>query len=243
MLHNKSIEMRKVLFLIAVLIPAFCQAQVSQFFSLNQNFDPIPQYFDNGGIITGANSSISVPLPTGIKENDIIIIHASNKSTSGFNSIATYTALTERTDPNLSHNIWWKRANGTETGTVTVIATLAGQDIGGVAYVYRNSSSTSDMYNTSTAVALEAVNRGSSITGNIINDLGIEFWCLNENNASPSGGGSGWVLDANVNTTNDTGFTFIVSSYIFTTAGASTVPSYPTNNAYIGLAELVLSHK
>jgi hypothetical protein len=91
-----------------------------------------PGYIGNGGeIVKFGNESLDIPYPSGIQFHDILILQAYGiRNTSGAPLINTPTGWnlisTGQTGITLQQGgTYWKRADGTETGTVNVVINVS----------------------------------------------------------------------------------------------------------------------
>jgi hypothetical protein len=83
----------------------------------------VTQYHGNGTF------SLSVNYPSGIKPNDILIIHSLLKAQSGDETLTVppgWSLLYEFLEAAYLHNAIWKRATGSESGSVSVTSNTPG---------------------------------------------------------------------------------------------------------------------
>jgi hypothetical protein len=79
-----------------------------------------PTYVDNGGVGESLGGSVDVPYPATVDENDILILQLLSSEAANHNAIDGWTKVTEVDQGTNSTVSWyWKRAAGTESGSVT----------------------------------------------------------------------------------------------------------------------------
>lgn len=86
----------------------------------------VTQYHGNGTF------SLSVNYPSGIKPNDILIIHSLLQAQSGVETLTVppgWSLLYEYLDSAYLHNAIWKRATGSESGSVSVTSNTPGTGV------------------------------------------------------------------------------------------------------------------
>ena len=97
-----------------------------------------PVYQSNGGIGTGTDFSVAVSYPSTVNADDILIAAIMDADDDSFDTPAGWTKIDEKTtESNLSVAHYWKRADGTESGSVTFTSVLnAGSLVAGIIYRY-----------------------------------------------------------------------------------------------------------
>lgn len=95
-----------------------------------------PAYMGNGGMSALQDDYVDVAFPSTINANDILIIFAADADDDTFLAVTDFTWIDgDSADPNVSIGYWWKRATGSESGTVRVTSTnIAGNGIYGCMY-------------------------------------------------------------------------------------------------------------
>lgn len=84
-----------------------------------------PNYEGNGGIASGTNFNVVVPYPVTVNLNDILIAHVMDADNDSFDTPSGWVKFaSDDTNNNLSIAIYWKRADGTETGSETFTSVL-----------------------------------------------------------------------------------------------------------------------
>jgi hypothetical protein len=172
----------------------------------------------------------------------VIVAGSKNDETWQSLSAQGFTILAPaRYNVNFSYGTWYRRADGTETGTIDVGISDVTGFVAGVMYAYREIKPLTNPQSPVSSNVVQVVDQGSSISASI-NDLGVEIWAI-EGNLTATGGASGWVENSNLTTSDNTGFTFVAASYLFPSTGTSTTPVYPGVNSYNGFAEFYLLFK
>lgn len=77
-------------------------------------------YEDDGGWVENTGRTLNVPYPTTVNENDILIIASSYNSGDIDTTLSGWNLIYNNGDNSCDFAYWWKRANGTETGNVTI---------------------------------------------------------------------------------------------------------------------------
>jgi len=159
-----------------------------------------PIYGGNGGIAAGGGAGVDVPFPGTVNENDILIIVMMDADNDSF-SIPTgdttwYRVENQTSNSNLSYDVFWTRAEGTETGTITVSSALdAGQIVAGIMYRFSGCKTLGDPFTTSNSSSVARsdeliITDGSSVTSED-ESLGVIFAIIEDDlsiemNAHPS---------------------------------------------------------
>lgn len=155
-----------------------------------------PTYRNNGGLDDNgtSNANIDVPYPAGLQANDIAFIQAIYIPGIGGATISTPAGWTLVSHDNIDfvsykHAVYWKRLDGSETGTVTV-TTSAGvaspnDDFAGVMSVWRGCVASGTPYeglanNNATSASMI----GSSVTTSANNETILNFCATDTNSAS-----------------------------------------------------------
>ena len=99
---------------------------------------PAPNYVDSGTIGTGQDASCDVPYPATVNENDILYAVVMDADDDTFSTPTDWNVLNNAIGiTNLTVSIFWKRADGTETGTETFTsASSNGQLVAGIMHRY-----------------------------------------------------------------------------------------------------------
>lgn len=229
---------RIIILFVAILISVSCEAQ---FYGLNQNAQIPPLYVAATALVSDSDSDVDIPYPVGFLSGDVLVIVAGSKNDEAWQSLTAqgFTVLAPaRYNVNFSYATWYRRADGTETGTVDVGISDVTGFVAGVMYAYREIKSLTNPQSPASSNVVQAVDQGSSISANT-NDLGVEVWAI-AGSLTATGGALGWVEDSNLTTSDNTGFTFVAASYLFPSTGTSTTPVYPGVNSYNGFAEFYL---
>lgn len=160
---------------------------------------PTPTLEGNGGLAHNADSSSSVLVayPAGVAENDIAFLHALMHDSTTVNSLVTPSGWnvvdTEKLDgTGVEQGVYWKRLDGSETGTVEINATSAHQAtdcLCGVISVWRGCKDTGTPYeglanNTGTGTSMS----GAAVTTSGVNRRVLNFCACADNTLSSAGG-------------------------------------------------------
>lgn len=107
-------------------------------------------YAGTGGIVAGQDSGVAVPFPTTVNLNDILFLVMMDADDDSFIIPLGWTFLViQSVNTNLSYSIFWKRADGTESGTVQCDSELsAGSLVAGIMYRFSGCITSGDPYET-----------------------------------------------------------------------------------------------
>ena len=201
-----------------------------------------PGFIGNGAFTnTTADLSLDVPYPASISYHDILILHVIGyEATSGaptINTPAGWTQIDQQNMGGTSLNIcasFWKRADGTETGSVTVTfaGTLAGATDAkvGIMSNYRGCLATGTPYE---ALASNTAN-GTNPTGSAVTTTGADRQVIDliaksqSNAASDCTPAAGWTERYEGNATSPRAVALALHDK--TVASASTEPAEATTN-------------
>ena len=227
-------DMKKLLLLL-LLAPLVSFGQMKALL-MQQVIEP-PYYHSTGGfwMSTQAVTNGVYVYPSGLQNDDILILVLVNKEAITYTTPTGWTQLGVINNATMSYGIYWRRVDGNEPSNSVTMGTSAK---GTIVYNYREVNTSSSPYNTSLLAPLTAVNRGSSVSGNT-NDLAVELWIVNTELTATGNSASGWVEDYNNGSSGTSGFTFVNASYLFGTS-PSTTPTYPNINSFIANCEFVL---
>lgn len=91
----------------------------------------IPVYEGNGGLAEGEGAGVTLSYPTIVNANDILIIQVLDKDADSFQTPTGFNGpVRSHTDnSNLSDALWWKRASGSESGTITLNSNSSDGDL------------------------------------------------------------------------------------------------------------------
>jgi len=125
-----------------------------------------PIYQSTGGIGTGTDYAVDVPYPSIVNADDILIASIMDADNDTFNVPAGWTKIDEDgTHSNLSVAFYWKRADGTETGSVTFTSLLnSGSLVAGIMYRYSGCVKYGVPYENSSGA--KAVTQSTTFTAN-----------------------------------------------------------------------------
>ena len=209
-----------------------------------------PVYEGNGGIGTGTDYSADLPLPSTVNEWDILFAEVMDADDDGFDLPDGWQRFQEhKTSSNLSVALYWYRADGTETGSVTFTSFLnAGSLVAGIIHRYSGCKRYGVPFegwdngglvlNTSHTIVVS----GSPLT------LGTERLavglCIVEDNTINSFTGSGWTEDSRLSTSVGNDAHFAMASYplpnINSRPGANAVWGFSSNEyAWVGMLFLI----
>lgn len=88
----------------------------------NKNNILSPVYEGSGAMVGTINNNLDVPFPSGIEENNILILQIGTNQPPG-NAIdvpSGFTLMLQNYTGSMGYAMFWKRAAGTETGNLTV---------------------------------------------------------------------------------------------------------------------------
>jgi hypothetical protein len=139
-----------------------------------------PEVVALGTVATGT-TSVNVSYPAGIQANDIIFLWVISGSTPTIGTNANFTSLAQVNNGTLGGRLAWRRATGSETGSISISAT-GGADSAGVMIVVRGAIASGTPYED----AASATGGSTSVTSATIdvtgsNRLALRFSALNDN--------------------------------------------------------------
>jgi hypothetical protein len=181
-----------------------------------------PVYQGNGGIAFGASTSVAVAYPA-LAANDILIIqlisndgNADHQQPSGFSAIVTQTVQST----NATASWWWKRAAGTESGTLSCTRTSAtGAGFWGVMSCWRGAVTSGTPFNTAgPATGRTSSFSSSTITPSYDNSRVICLCQLEDNTALGTLAGGNYAEDFELPQGDDTDANISANSFAQTTA-------------------------
>jgi len=144
-----------------------------------------PQFEGYGGLAAETNYSVAVPYPLNVEADDILFVTVGDADDDDFDTPSGWTQVAEfTTDANFSCALYWKRAVGTESGTVTFTSTkLAGTVVGGMMWRFSNCRATGDPFDSfgSSGITLGTPISSSEITTAEANTLVLWFTCVEDN--------------------------------------------------------------
>lgn len=119
-----------------------------------------PEFIAVGTQATGT-TSVAVAYPAGIQANDIIFLWVSADSSPSIGSATGFTAESQLDQANLGVRLFWKRATGSESGSVTV-STSGGAAARGVMCLVRNAITSGTPYQDYAAIAASSATSNSA---------------------------------------------------------------------------------
>jgi hypothetical protein len=166
---------------VKALLPGFCIPMVVGAAAAE------PTFVAAGTVATGS-TSLSIPYYAGLQANDIAIVWAGCGSGPTFGTITDFTAVTPVTVDNCVSGLFWKRLNGSESGSVSLSLTGGAQAVG-VMIGIRGAITTGTPYEghaNTTEDNGDATVAGPNLTTSGVNRLGIRFGYndAGQNNAS-----------------------------------------------------------
>lgn len=130
--------MRNILIIIIILSSFFVfgQSEPLILFDSGVTYGNIPNY-EAVGLIAQGTTSVAVPHPSGISANDILImqINIQDAASGGGQTAYAPSGWTKADSVKSANNaayIFWKRADGTETGNLTVTGSADVDDMKGI---------------------------------------------------------------------------------------------------------------
>lgn len=225
--------MKKILLILLIGISISIQSQSLRLLhqlAQQQTSAPPPVYAgavyeDTGGISSGTNASVDVIYPSTVNANDILFISVMDADNDTFTVPSGFTLIRQSsTNTNLSVALFWKRAIGTETGTITVTSALAdGQVVGGIMYRYTGCVTSGTPYE---QFSLGSVQQTTSNThNNTLNTNGIDRLAVNlvtvEDNTINGATLNGWIEDSRESSTAGSDFSFSMATQEIPTSGTN----------------------
>ncbi len=147
---------------------------------------PAPNYVDSGTIGTGIDASCDVPYPATVNLDDILFIVVMDADDDTFTTPTDWNVINNAIGiTNLTVSMYWKRADGTETGTETLTsASSNGQLVAGIMHRYSGCVKTGTPYE---QYLTSGENQSSTQTPDWIGDalgpnrLAIALLCVEDN--------------------------------------------------------------
>lgn len=108
-------------------------------------------YEGNGGVGAAASVAPGVPYPSTVNVNDILVLQVVNGANTTINTPSGWTKMAFEDTGGGSTSAWfWKRATGSETGSLTVTAATYGAAISGVISRFSGIITSGNPYNATT---------------------------------------------------------------------------------------------
>jgi len=197
-----------------------------------------PVYQSNGGIGTGTAYEVVVDYPSTVNADDILIACIMDADNDTFDTPFGWTKIYEDgTVNNCSVAFYWKRADGTETGSVTFTSLLnAGSLVAGIMYRYSGCIKTGVPFEEKAQYAVtqatsQVIGWGAMFPANGTDRLAVAFNIVEDNTISGFSG-TGWTEDSRLSTSVGGDAHFAAASEEFTTYGS--VATWTSGNEYNG---------
>lgn len=180
-----------------------------------------PGYIGNGGeVVKFGDQSLDIPYPSGIQFHDILVLQAYAIRNSGTTDATVFTpsgwnVISEGQTGSVLHHqgTYWKRADGTETGTVNVTSAAAtsAHYKGGVISIVRGCVATGTPYEAlSSNFGTSTTPTGSSVTTTGANRLVTNLFGRGGGSATATvSPASGWTEEFELSATPSGGTQFI----------------------------------
>ncbi len=210
---------------ILFLVPIFCSGQISVARKLllsqyTNTSSTIPQFIDDGGIGTSTGSLVFVPYPE-TNANDILIAVLMDEDDDTFVTPSTWNSIDSvSTNTSLSVHFFWKRATGSETGSVGFpSASTSGSLCAGIIYRFSGCITTGNpIGEISNAIVTNSLGVGERITTSNNNSLEVGLYVV-EDNVNATLSGSNWTEFSNKTTTVGNDAAFVSIGYELPVAG------------------------
>ena len=83
-----------------------------------------PAYIDNGGLAVATDGDLDIAYPGTVSADDILLIQVLSDDAGTHGAISGFTKVTQRSHSTVASASWyWKRATGSESGTVNCLNT------------------------------------------------------------------------------------------------------------------------